>query len=74
MHDEHQHPLQAVEDCEEVGHDQSSFIKLKTAEDPHGAEYAELSDGSDRECPVGGDKAHELYTANPLGSLKREQF
>lgn len=63
MHDEHQHPLQAVEDSEDVGHDQRSFIKLKTAKDPHGAEHTQLSNGSDCECPVGGDRDQALYTA-----------
>lgn len=62
MHDEHQDPLQAVEDCEDVGHGQHPFIKLKTAKDPHGAQHTQLSNGSDSECPVGGDRDLELHT------------
>lgn len=63
VHDEHQHPLKAVEDCEDVGRDQHSFVELKTAEDPHGAEHAQLSNGSYSECPVGGDKiTSDLYS------------
>lgn len=70
MHDEHQHPLQAVEDCEDVGHGQRFFVKLKAAEDPHGAQYTQLSNGSDSECPVGGDGDQDLYTAHAQTLLK----
>lgn len=53
VHNEDQHPLKAVEDCEDVGHGQWWPLKLKTAKDPHGAEHTQLGDGGDCEWPVG---------------------
>lgn len=37
VHDKHEHPLQAAQYSEDVGHCQRVAVKLKTTEDPHDA-------------------------------------
>nr|XP_042700548.1 adhesion G protein-coupled receptor E5-like [Chrysemys picta bellii] len=50
---EDEEPLQAVEDGEDVGDDQGALVELEQAEDPGGAQDAELGDGRDGEHPAG---------------------
>lgn len=55
MHDKEHQPLKAAEDGEQVGHGYGALLELETAENPHGAQYTQLSHCSDGECPAGGN-------------------
>ena len=56
MEDEDEHPLQRVEDGEEVGHDDGALVDVHQAKGPRQAQQAEQRNGSNHPGPR---KKHE---------------
>lgn len=59
VEDEDEHPLQGVEDGEEVSHDHRALVDVHEAEGPGQAQQAQQGDGTDHPGPgrtdAGGD-------------------
>lgn len=53
MQEEDKKSLQAVEDSEDIRHDEGLIAELKQAKDPGGTQNTELGNGCDCEYPAG---------------------